>query len=69
MKEYTLEFLVEKFSADAIKSVEMNEELLKNFLENYPGEPVPESLISDFNLPKAVACICEELLKLKQKDS
>jgi hypothetical protein len=63
--DYSLEFLVKTFSEHEVRSRENQKEQFKNFMENNPGAPVPDHMIDDFNLPKALLSICNEILALK----
>lgn len=64
--EYTLEFLEKKFAEHAIEAKKLNEVIVKTFKENNPDEPLPIHMTSDFSLCAALACICNEILKLKK---
>ena len=62
----TLEELEKMFLQHAEKDAKDNQEWIKAFLNNYPGEPIPEHLADDFSLPKALAHICSEIINLKK---
>jgi hypothetical protein len=64
---YELEHLLDKFKEHAIKAEENNKRLAAEFLENNPGEPLPDHFTDDFNLCTALASICHEILMLKGK--
>ena len=65
--EYSLECLVKTFSEHVIKSEENQKKSIDRFMENNPGEPLPEYMLDAFNLAKALLSICNELLTLKKK--
>jgi hypothetical protein len=58
--EYTLDFLIETFKRHKEQYDKESEEIK----EKCPDSP----LLQDFNLPKALKTICEEIKLLKQKD-
>lgn len=66
MEKYTLEFLKEKFIQHGKETKINNEKFIKDFEENNPGEPLPNYMTEDFNFPDALACICDEILRLKK---
>lgn len=63
--QYSLEFLEKKFSEHAIQAEKNQKELKKSFSENNPGQDFPDHMQEDFNLPKALACLCKEISSLK----
>ena len=65
MEKYTLEFLSDVFSRHAEEADKNNKRLLEQFKEMNPGEIIPDHMNDDFNLPRALASICEEIQKLK----
>ncbi len=67
--QYSLESLAEIFAVHAIKAKKINEDLIREFKENNPGEPLPDHFQDDFNLPLALSRICKEILELKNMDS
>lgn len=67
MTKYTLESLIKTFSEHAFETEEARKKYMKQFKEDYPNEPLPDYMLKDFNLPLAFVCICEELLKLREK--
>lgn len=64
--KYTIEELVVTFKDHAQRAAKHNKEIIKGFKKNYPGEPLPEHMKEDFMLPTALACICEEIVKLQR---
>ena len=63
---YSIEELVKTFSLHHQRSIELNKQLIEQFKENHPGEPVPDPFNDDFSLPLALKTICEEIVQLKQ---
>jgi hypothetical protein len=70
MSHYTLEFLIKTFSEHSLKFREGQKKLIRDFKENNPNDPLPDYSLDDFDLPKALVSICEEIsnLKLLQKE-
>jgi hypothetical protein len=66
---YKLEYLIEVFNKHAVKTEANRQEWMKLFQENKPEEPLPEYMKDDFNLPRALASICSEILKLAKDKS
>jgi hypothetical protein len=62
---YTLEYLIEKFLEHEKRAEQTQKELIAQFIENNPGEPLPEWFKDDFNLPGALSSVCAEVLALK----
>lgn len=60
--DYSIKNLYKLFQDHAEKADKQRIEWVKEFETNYPGEPLPEWLLGDFNLPRALAAICGELL-------
>ncbi len=63
---YTLEEMIADFTKHAEQAEKNNQEWIKSFQNNHPGEPLPDHLKEEFNLPKALASICSEIIKLKK---
>lgn len=61
---YELEELIKKFKEHAEQADKNNEEWKKSFQDNNPGEPLPDHMKDDFNLPRALGSICQEIGKL-----
>lgn len=64
---YDIESLEKTFVLHHERSVELNKKLIAEFVENNPGEPIPDPWNDDFSLPLALAAICRELVALRQK--
>lgn len=64
---YDIESLEKTFRLHHERSVELNKKLIAEFVENNPGEPIPDPWNDDFSLPLALEAICRELQALKQK--
>ena len=60
--DYTVESLYKLFLEHAEKADKNHAELIKEFQTNHPQEPIPAWMNSDFNLPRALATICGEIL-------
>ena len=65
--KYKLEYLIDVFYKHAVQAEKNRQEMIKSFKENYPGEPLPDHMNDDFNLPKALSSICSQILKLRDK--
>lgn len=65
MNPYSLEYLKHKFTEHSIKYEHESKEQIKSFRKNYPNEKLPDHFKEHFNLPEALSCICDEILKLK----
>jgi len=59
--------LINTFQEHEIRSKENQKHQIEQFMENNPGAPLPEHMLDDFNLPKALLSICNEILTLKNK--
>lgn len=57
--------LIEIFSTHAEKYKKNQDELVKKFQENNPGEPLGQ-LEDTFNLPEALAFMCKEIAKFHE---
>lgn len=64
---YSLENLKELFLEHGTQSEEEKAQNINRFLEQNPGEPLPEYMTEPFNLCFALYSICDELSKLKDK--
>lgn len=62
---YKLEDLILKFSEHHNLWSESQKEMISNHVENFPDSPLPEHFKDDFSLPKALECICAEIINLK----
>jgi len=60
-----IRYLAKTFKEHSQKLIKDREERLAEFKERYPDDPIPEFLADDFNLPEALAIICEEILCIK----
>ena len=65
-KMYSLEEMITTFIRHAEESESMKIDFLKSFVENNPGEEIPEDMKSDFNFPMALLSICNEIALLKE---
>ena len=65
---YKLQYLIDKFRDHDKRAQEQNKRLIKQFMENSPGQPLPEHFMDDFSLPMALASICSELLAIKNRN-
>lgn len=63
---YELKDLIEKFKQHAEQADKNQEEWKKSWEDNNPNEPIPDHYTDDFNLPKALASICQEIEELKK---
>lgn len=61
---YELEELIAQFNEHAKQAEKSGLEWIKSFLDNNPGQPLPDHLTEEFSLPKALVSICEEIEKL-----
>jgi hypothetical protein len=66
--KYTVEDLVKIFSEHMISAQNHQKKLISDFIENNPGDPIPENLTDSFNLALALKCMCEEIVRLKDAD-
>ena len=64
---YSIEELVNTFKLHAVRSEELNKQLIEEFKENNPGDPIPDPFNDGFSLPLALEAICKELLALRDK--
>ncbi len=61
---YELEELIKKFKEHAIQADKSQEEWKKSWKDNNQGGEMPDHLKDDFNLPRALGSICQEIDKL-----
>lgn len=62
---YGLEELEKTFLLHHQNSVELNKKLIKEYKENFPGEPIPDPFNDDFSLPLALHAICVAIRDLR----
>lgn len=63
----TLEELIKTFTDHEKQAHKSDQERIKQFKEDYPEEPLPDHFKERFMLPMALAFMCSEILKLKNK--
>ena len=61
---YELQELIKTFKEHAIQTEKNQEQWKKSWVENNPGEPMPDHIKDDFNFPNALFAICVEIDKL-----
>lgn len=59
-----IEDLEDIFKNNAIKAREINQELLGTFMENNPGQPIPEHFMNSFCVNTALATMCNAIVSL-----
>lgn len=64
--DYRLEELSSIFAEHAKIADKARKEQIEQYMENYPGSPLPEHFLEDFNIAKALAVIAAELTWLKK---
>lgn len=64
---YRIDELVTIFTGHAAKSAENQIKLRRQYWESNPGEPYPEHLSDEFNLPLALSHMCIEIDELKEE--
>lgn len=64
---YELEYLIEKFGEHGKITAQNQTDLIDSFIRFNPGQPLPNHVTDNFNMPLALASICSELLALKEK--
>lgn len=64
--KYELEEIFKTFTSHIEESDRISEECIQRFKEYNPDKPVPDHMNRDFNFPSAMACICQEIMKLKE---
>ena len=62
---YSIEELEKTFLLHHKRAEKFNKELIKEFQENNPEEPLPDLFNDDFSLPLALAAICKEILQAR----
>lgn len=62
---YSIEELIKTFEEHAVTARKNSKEMLKEFLKNNPGEPVPAWYLDEFVLPQALADMCKEIVRIK----
>jgi hypothetical protein len=61
---YDLETLIKTFEENAILAAKDNERLTEQWIQENPGEKVPEWFTRDFCINTALAAMCKEIDKL-----
>jgi cysteinyl-tRNA synthetase len=64
---YKLDFLIETFLKHAEEHKNNNERLLEQFKKMNPDEPIPDHMKEEFNLPMALATICNAIQELNKR--
>ncbi len=67
-KKYTIEELANIFANHAIEADKMRLIDAKKFQENYPDEELPEHFKNSFNVSHALAFMCSEIQKIKDRN-
>lgn len=62
---YTIEKLIEIFTDHTKKSEKMAQDQLESWIETNPGEDVPDHMLDDFNICRALRVMCQEIQKIK----
>lgn len=62
---YSLEGISKTFSEHAEMGEQHQKMVNETFLQQNPGQELPEHMKNPFNLPKAFSVICSEIEKLK----
>ena len=65
---YSLDELEKAFTQHAIIANKNNEELITQWRENSPGEPLPEYFKDDLSLPLALLSIISEIKALRHEE-
>lgn len=68
MNLYSLESLIETFLDHSKKADNQRQKWIADFKENCPNEELPEHMKDEFSVATALAAICIELLKLRDKN-
>lgn len=63
--KYSLENLLSTFNSNALEVDASRLQQLKRFKENYPNNPLPKHLESDFNINRAFYNMIAEIMELK----
>jgi len=64
--DYRIENLASTFDKHAQKIDKLNEEMLRNLLENYPSSEIPSHMNDPFNIARALSVMACEIDRLKQ---
>jgi hypothetical protein len=67
MTEYSMEQLRETFLRHAEDANKSRDEHIANFIEINPDYEVPDHLMDDFNLPNALAAMCAEIIRVRDR--
>ncbi len=67
MTEYGVDKLHEMFVEHAAKSKISTQRLKQMWIMENPGETVPDHFNDDFSLPEALAAMCAEIIRLRDK--
>jgi hypothetical protein len=59
--------LVQTFSDHEIEAEEVNQANLIAFVQDNPGQEIPEYMKGDFNFARAMRFICQEIVLIKEK--
>ncbi len=65
--KYSMMALRDTFISHMIKSKQENERFKADFIRDYPDDPLPDHMLDDFSLPEALAAMCYEILKIKNR--
>lgn len=69
MNNYNLDFMIETFISHAKKWETQKLSQLEQLKKDYPEKEIPELFNDDFNLPAALAVMCDEVKKLKDNEN
>jgi hypothetical protein len=59
---YKIEELADAFEKHAMESKKVNDALVKDFSERYPGQELPAHLRDNFSLPGALSVMCRAII-------
>ncbi len=65
MTDYSIESLCVLFTQHAQENEKQLQELVDSFKKHNPDAEIPKHLTCDFSLPRALAIMAEEILKLR----
>ncbi len=65
MERYLLGYLHDEFGRHYEESEKNRVRCREGFIQDYPGEPIPDYMVDDFSLPRALGSIVEELIDLR----
>jgi hypothetical protein len=65
--KHTLQELIIEFKKDAERSLAAKEAYIQAHNEDYPGQPLPEFINLELNVPEALATMCEHIIALESK--